>query len=60
MERNTEIFNFFMGGERKGQAAFPPLVLSRGFEGVRKSGRERPRVLTSAVVRWGSLEKEDF
>ena len=34
MEGNTEIFNFFVGRERKGQAVFSPLVLLRGTEGV--------------------------
>ena len=60
MERNTEIFTFFVGREKKGQAAFPPLVLLRGSEEVRKFGTERPRVRTGVAVRSGSLEVEDF
>ncbi|MFD0796279.1 hypothetical protein ACFQZJ_02315 [Maribacter chungangensis] len=34
MERNTEVSRFFVGREKKGQAAFPPLGLLRGREGV--------------------------
>ena len=33
-ERNIEKFNSFVGRERKGQAAFSPLVLLRGAEEV--------------------------
>lgn len=55
-----EISKLFVGRERKGQAAFPPLVLLRGSEEVRKFGTERPRVRTSVAVRSGSLDVEDF
>jgi hypothetical protein len=34
MGRNTEVFKFFVGREKKGKAAFPPLLLLRGFKGV--------------------------
>jgi hypothetical protein len=34
MEGNTEMFRRFVGRGRKGQAAFSPLVLLRGREGV--------------------------
>lgn len=34
MGRITAVFKFFVGREKKGQAAFPPLVLLRGREGV--------------------------
>ena len=34
MEGNTEMFNFFVGRERKRQAAFLPLRFLRGREGV--------------------------
>jgi len=34
---------FFVGRERKGQAAFPPLVLLRGFEGVENRSRKDDR-----------------
>jgi len=37
----TDETQVFVGGERKGQAAFSPLVLSRGSEGVGKTGTER-------------------
>ena len=50
----------FVGRERKGQAAFSPLVLLRGAEGVRKSETERPRMRTGKAVRPGSLGVEDF
>ena len=51
MERNTEMFKQFVGRGRKGQAAFLPLGLLRGFEGVRKSGTERPRARSGEAVR---------
>jgi len=55
-----KISKLFVGRGRKGQAAFSPLVLLRGSEGVRKSGTKRPRVRTSAAVRSESLGVEDF
>lgn len=41
MERNTEMFNFFVGRDKKGQAVFLPLVLSCGTEVVVQTGTER-------------------
>lgn len=33
-----EVYQIFVGGGRKGEAAFSPLVLSRGGEDVGKTG----------------------
>ena len=41
MEGNTEMFNFFVGRERKRQAAFPPLGFLRGAEGVVQNCNEK-------------------
>ncbi len=60
MERNTEIFNFFVGREKKGQGVFLPLCFLRGFEGVQKSETDKSRMRTGAAVRSGSLGVEDF
>jgi len=51
MERHTEMFKQFVGRGRKGQAAFLPLGLLRGSEGVRKSGAERPRTRSGEAAR---------
>lgn len=57
MERNTEVFKFFVGRERKGQAAFPPLVLLRGREGVLQNWNGKTTESGRAkVVRSGGLE----
>lgn len=58
MERNTETFNFFVGREKKGQAAFPPLALLRGSEGVaqnwngKTSRADRRSVSARGGLKW--------
>ncbi|WP_181422878.1 hypothetical protein [Arenibacter sp. ARW7G5Y1] len=40
-DKIVEISKFFVGREKKEQAAFSPLGLLRGHEGVGKTGTER-------------------
>ncbi|MGB6152321.1 MAG: hypothetical protein WBG48_10030 [Pricia sp.] len=57
MERNTEVFKFFVGRGKKGQAAFPPLVLLRGREGVLQNWNGKTTESARAkVARSGGLE----
>ncbi len=56
----SEISKLFLGRKRKRQAAFSPLGYLRGYEGVQKYVRERPRTRTGAVVRSGSLGRKVF
>ena len=57
MERNTEIFKFFVGRERKGQAVFLPLVLLRGSEGVVQNWNGKTsHADRRSVSAWGGLE----
>ena len=56
-ERNIEKFNFFVGREKKGQVAFPPLVLLRGSEGVVQNWNGKTsRADRRSVSAWGGLE----
>ncbi len=55
METNRETFKFFVGRERKGQAAFPPLVLLRSREGVVQDRNGK----TSAADRRSVSVRED-
>jgi hypothetical protein len=57
MERNTEMFKFFVDRERKGQAVFQPLGLLRGSEGVGQNWNGKTTESGRAkVVRSGGLE----
>ena len=55
-----EIFKFFVGRERKGQAAFSPLVLLRGSEGVEKPERKDDRKRAGEGRPLGRNGVEDF
>ena len=57
MGRNTEVFKFFVGREKKGKAAFPPLLLSRSSEGVVQNWNGKTsRADRRSVSGWGGLE----
>ena len=55
-----EISNFFVGREKKGQAAFLPLVLLRGSEGVAKLKRKDYRMRTGEACPLGRIGVEGF
>ena len=57
MEENTEMFKFFVGREKKGKAAFPPLLLSCGSEGVVQNWNGKTsQVDRRSVSGWGGLK----